>query len=101
MTYAEVITHIVEDLYPQAQKITIVEDNLSAHKMAALYDIYEPERAHAIASKIEVVRTPKHGSWLNIAECELSVLTQHGLKRRIATKEELIEEVTAWYEQRN
>ena len=101
VTYAEVITHIVEDLYPQAQKITIVEDNLSAHKLAALYDIHEPERAHAIARKIEVVRTPKHGSWLNIAECELSVLTKHGLKERIPTKVELIGQVTAWYEQRN
>lgn len=101
ITYAEVIAHIAEDLYPNAKRITLVEDNLSAHKIAALYEICEPERARSIIRRIEVVRTPKHGSWLNIAENELSILTKHGLKKRISTKDQLIEQVTAWYEKRN
>lgn len=100
-TYAKVITHIVEDMYPLAEKITLVEDNLSAHKLAALYEIYEPERARNIIKKLEVVRTPKHGSWLNIAECELSVLTRQGLKERVPDKETLQQQVDNWYEQRN
>lgn len=60
-----------------------------------------PQKARAIIHRIEVVRTPKHGSWLNIAESELSVLTRFGLKQRTATKEQLIEDATAWFERRN
>jgi len=100
-TYAGVIAHIAEDLYPDAKKITLIEDNLSAHKLAALYDIFEPHRARQIIRRIEVVRTPTHGSWLNIAENELSILIKHGLKKRIPDKEQLINEATAWYEKRN
>lgn len=101
VTYAEVVAHIAEDLYPDAKKVTLVEDNLSAHKLAALYEIFPPERARDIICRIEVVRTPTHGSWLNIAENELSVLIKHGLNKRIPTKEQLIKEATAWYERRN
>ena len=100
-TYARVIAHIVEDLWADAERITLVEDNLSAHKLAALYEVYEPRRARAIIRKVELVRTPKHGSWLNIAENELSVLIKHGLKSRIPTKQHLEQEVKAWYERRN
>lgn len=100
-TYAKVIAHIVEDMYPNARKITLVEDNLSAHKLAALYEIYEPEKARSIVEKLEVVRTPKHGSWLNIAECELSILTRQGLEKRVPDKQTLEQQVTAWYSQRN
>ncbi len=101
VTYARVVAHIVEDLYPDAERITLVEDNLSAHKLAALYEIFEPHRARQIIRKLEIVRTPKHGSWLNIAENELSVLIKHGLKSRIPTKEQLEREVKAWYLRRN
>lgn len=101
VTYAKIIAHIVEDLYPQAIKVTLVEDNLSAHKLAALYDLFEPKRARDIIEKIEIVRTPVHGSWLNIAENELSVLIRHGLKRRTPSKEQLILDAKAWYEKRN
>lgn len=66
-TYAKVVAHIVEDMYPDAKKITLVEDNLSAHKLAALYEVYGPERARSITEKLQVVRTPKHGSWLNMS----------------------------------
>jgi hypothetical protein len=100
-SYAEALIHIAEVMYPEAEKITLIEDNLSAHKLSALYEVFAPERARAIIERIEVVRTPKHGSWLNVAELELNVLTRQGLQRRVATKEALREQVTAWYEQRN
>ena len=100
-TYAKVVAHLVEELYPQAQKITVVEDNLSAHKLAALYEIFPPERARSIIERLEVVRTPAHGSWLNVAECELSVLNRQGLQERVATKEELEQQAQHWYEKRN
>ena len=76
LTYAKVVAYIVEHIYPDAEKITLIEDNLSAHKLSALYEIFEPKRARSIIEKLQVVRTPVHGSWLNIAECELSVLTR-------------------------
>lgn len=100
-TYAEVVAYIVEQMYPEAEKITLVEDNLSAHKLSALYELYPAERARSIINKLQVVRTPKHGSWLNIAECELSVLTRQGIKNRVATKAQLEKQVKDWYEQRN
>ncbi len=99
--YAEVIRHIAEDMYPNAKKITIVEDNLSAHKVSSLYEILDPHRAHNIIKRIEIVRTPKHGSWLNIAEIELSILTRQGVTKHVKTKEELIAQVTEWYQVRN
>ena len=100
-TYAKIIAHIAEQMYPQAERITVVEDNLSAHRLAALYEIMDAARARAIIHRLEVVRTPKHGSWLNIAEAELSVLTRCGLKQRTPDKETLQQDVKAWYERRN
>ncbi len=100
-TYARIIGQIVEELYPDADKITVVEDNLSAHKLAALYEIFDPERARGIIEKINIVRTPTHGSWLNVAECELSVLTRQGLKTHVSTRQELEQQVKDWYVQRN
>lgn len=70
-----------------------MEDNLSAHRLAALYEVYEQERARNIVEKLELVRTPKHDSWLNIAECELSVLTRQGLDRRVPDIETLRQQV--------
>ena len=99
--WAEVVAYIVEERYPPAEKITLIQDNLSAHKKSALYERFPPERARAILEKLEFVFTPKHGSWLNIAELELSVLTRQGLKTRIKSKEELIRHWTEWYEMRN
>lgn len=100
-SYAQVLAHIAEDMYPDAEKITLIEDNLSAHKLSALYQLYAPQRARAIAGKFEVVRTPKHGSWLNIAECELSILTRQGLNQRVPNKDALVEQATKWYNTRN
>ena len=100
-SYAETIIHIAEQMYPDAKRITLVEDNLSAHKLSALYEVLPPPRARSIIERIEVVRTPKHGSWLNVAELELSILARQALPQRVATKEALRQQVTAWYEQRN
>ena len=100
-TYAQVVAHLVEELYPAANKITLVEDNLSAHKLASLYEVFPAERARRIIQNLEVVRTPVHGSWLNIAECELSVLTRQGIAQRVASKEDLQQQVQDWYQTRN
>jgi len=100
-TYAKKVAHIAEQMYPDAIRITIVEDNLSAHKLSALYELFDPKRARDIIKRLEIVRTPKHGSWLNIAESELGVLIKHGLKERIPDKETLKQETKAWYERRN
>lgn len=101
VTYAGIIAYIVEQMYKDAIKITIVEDNLSAHKLACLYELYEPQRARNIIKKLEIVRTPKHGSWLNIAESELSVLIRQGIKKRTPSQKALETDVKAWYERRN
>lgn len=101
ITYAEIITHLAGEVYSDAPKITLIEDNLSAHKLAALYEIMPPEEARSIIRRINIVRTPKHGSWLNIAECELSVLTRCGLKPRTPTVEQLRADAEAWYTKRN
>jgi hypothetical protein len=101
LDWAEVVAHVVEEMYPSASKITLIQDNLSAHKKSALYELFPPERARTILDKLEFVFTPKHGSWLNIAEIELSVLTRQGLTSRVDSKEELIRQCTEWYETRN
>ena len=101
LDWADAIAHVAETMYPTAPRLTIVEDNLSAHKKSALYERFAPERARAILERIEFVHTPKHGSWLNVAECELSVLTRQALQKRIETKEDMIAQTTAWYEARN
>lgn len=74
LEWAKVVADMVENQYASAAKITLVQDNLKAHKPAALYELFEPQRAKAILDKIEFVYTPKHGSWLNMAEIEFSIL---------------------------
>jgi len=100
-TWAIIIAYIVETMYADANLITLIMDNLSSHKIHNLYKVFEPARARAIRDRLEIVYTPKHGSWLNIAECELSVLSRQALKRRFASKEELEKQVKAWADQRN
>ena len=101
LSRAEEITHITDKMYPDAEQITIIEDHLSAHKKSALYEIHSPEKARQILKKCNFVFTPKHGSWLNMAETELSVLTRQGLSKRIADKETLQKQASAWYKKRN
>ena len=87
LSWAEVIRVIAEEMYPQAERITIVEDNLAAHKPSALYEILPPEQARQILRRIEFVHTPKHGSWLNVAEIELGLLKRIGLSERVGSRE--------------
>jgi hypothetical protein len=101
LEWAAVVAHVVEEMYPAASKITLMQDNLSAHKKSALYELFPPERARAILDKLEFMFTPKHGSWLNIAEIELRVLTRQGLTSRVESTEELVRQCTEWYETRN
>ena len=100
-TWALIIAYIVERMYPDAEIVTLVMDNLSSHKIHNLYNVFEPQKARAIMKKLEIVYTPKHGSWLNIAECELSVLSRQALQKRFATKEEIVQQVQTWASNRN
>lgn len=100
-SWAEAVAFIAEEMYPEAAKITIVQDNLSAHAKHALYELHEPERARNILRRLEFVHTPKHGSWLNIAEIELSILSRQCLSHRIPDKESLQKKLEAWKENRN
>ena len=99
--FAEVVRAIVDEDYPDAEVIVLVIDNLNTHGPAALYEHFPPDEARRIAAKIEWHFTPEHGSWLNVAECELSVLSRQCLKRRIPDQETLTNEATAWTKRRN
>ena len=99
--FAEVIRWLVEEVHEEAEKVVLAMDNLNTHRLASLYEAFPPEQARRIAEKLEVHHTPKHGSWLNMAEIELSVLARQCLARRIATREELEREVAAWEAERN
>ncbi len=96
LAWARTVTHLAETMYPDAERITLVQDNLKAHKPSAFYELHPPERARAILGRLEIVHTPKHGSWLNIAEIELSLLSRQGLSRRVADRETLAAESSAW-----
>ena len=99
--FAHVIREVVDNHYPDAEKIVLVMDNLNTHKPASLYKVFEPAEARRILDRLEIHYTPKHGSWLNMAEIELSVLSSQCLDRRIPDKETLIREVAAWEKERN
>jgi DDE superfamily endonuclease len=98
---AEVLRWLVEELHPEAEQVVVVMDNLNTHKLASLYEAFPPDQARRIAEKLEIHYTPKHGSWLNMAEIELSVLSRQCLNRRIESMEELKREVSAWEQERN
>jgi transposase len=99
--WAHWIKELVDFHYPKAEKIVLVMDNLNTHTPAALYEAFTPTEARRLASKLEIHYTPKHGSWLNMAEIELSVLARQCLDRRIPDRESLAEEVGAWEVERN
>lgn len=99
--FAHCLRDLVDLHFPEAEKIVLVMDNLNTHKFASLYAAFEPAEARRIMTKLEIHYTPKHGSWLNMAEIELSVLQRQCLKARIADQSLLIAEVTAWENQRN
>jgi len=101
LDWAECMKFIVDELYPEVLKVTVVMDNLNTHTPASLYTRYDPATAKRIADKLDIQYTPKHGSWLNMAEIEFSALSRQCLNRRIATQEKLIAEVEAWEIARN
>ncbi len=99
--WAEEIRYLVDEMYPEAEKIILIMDNLNTHKAASLYKEYPPEEARRITKKLELHYTPKHGSWLNIAEIELNVMTRQCLSRRIDNIDTLRKELAAWEQERN
>jgi hypothetical protein len=99
--FAEQLRRLVDEDYAEAERIVLVTDNLNIHRPACLYERFPPAEARRIAGKIEWHYTPEHGSWLNVAECELSVLARQCLHRRIGDRATLVHEVQAWEVERN
>ena len=99
--WAKVVKQLVNEHFPEAQKIILVMDNLNTHSPSSLYEAFAPEEAKKILDKLEIHYTPKHGSWLNMAEIELSILGRQCLSRRIPDQQSLRREVTAWEKARN
>jgi hypothetical protein len=99
--FAHQMKWLVDEAYPQAEVIRVVLDNLNTHKAASLYEAFAPEEARRIVKKLEFHYTPKHGSWLNMAEIELSVLQRQCLNRRLPDEATLTHEVAAWEKRRN
>jgi hypothetical protein len=95
------IKKLLDICYPDVQKIILVMDNLNTHTGASLYKAFEPQEARRLLNRLEIHYTPKHGSWLNIAEIELWILNGQGLKRRFPDKKILSSEVMTWQEKRN
>ena len=99
--YAVILRDLSDRYFPTARKIVLVQDNLSIHTSASLYATFPPAEARRLAERFEWHYTPKHGSWLDMAECELSVLSAQCLDRRIPDEDSLIQEVAAWQGYRN
>jgi hypothetical protein len=94
--WAQEVDQLLTSDYPDTEKIILVMDNLNTHSIGSLYEAFTPAKAHALAQRLEIHHTPKHGSWLNIAEIELSALTRQCLDRRISDLDTLNTELTAW-----
>ena len=99
--WARQVKQLVDEDYPDKERIVLVMDNLNTHHPASLYEAFEPVEARRIAERLEIHYTPKHGSWLNMAEIEIGVLARQCLDRRIPDQETLRREVDAWQDQRN
>ena len=99
--WAHQIKELVDERYPEAQRIVLVMDNLNTHTPASLYDAFDPAEAKRLTDRLEIHYTPKHGSWLNMAEIELSVLSRQCLDRRVPDFESLQTEVAAWQDRRD
>jgi transposase len=99
--WAHQIKELVDERYPEAERIVLVMDNLNTHTPASLYETFDPEEARRLAEKLEIHYTPKHGSWLNMAEIELSVLSRQCLDRRVPNFESLEAEAVAWQKRRD
>jgi hypothetical protein len=101
LDWARQVKRLVDADYPRAQKITLVMDNLNTHGWASLYEAFEPAEARRLAEKLEIVHTPKHGSWLNVAEVELAVLEKQSIGGRIPDRAALAARLKAWQKARN
>lgn len=99
--FAQCVRELVDVHYPDAEKIILVLDNLNTHSEGSFYEAFEPSEARRLAEKLEIHYTPKHGSWLNMAEIEIGVLSRQCLSQYIESKEQMISEVGAWQQQRN
>jgi hypothetical protein len=101
LDWAHEVKELLDREYPEARKVVLVCDNLNTHKAGSLYEAFQPEEARRLLERLEIHHTPKHGSWLNIAECELSVMTRQCLDRRIPDIHSLQKETKQWQETRN
>ncbi len=99
--WAKEVKILLDEDYPDAEQLILVCDNLNTHTFGALYETFPAEEAKRLADRLDIRYTPKHGSWLNVAEIELSVLTKQCLSRRIADLDKLRRETAAWAERRN
>lgn len=99
--WAQQIKTMLDERYPDAIQVRLVMDNLNTHHIASLYETFEPQEARRLAERLDIHHTPKHGSWLNMAEIELSVLKGQCLNRRIADMKTMQAEVAAWERDRN
>lgn len=99
--WAEQVLQLVDVDFPTAEKVVLVMDNLNTHSPASLYEAFEPKEAKRICDRLEIHYTPKHGSWLNMAEIELSVLNNHGLSERVADLSDMRQQTNAWMKNRN
>ena len=99
--WAQEIKQLLDEDYPEAEKVVLVCDNLSTHSISSLYATFAPEEAWRLRNRLEIHYTPKHGSWLNIAEIEIGVLSRQCLSRYIPTRAKMRSEVAAWQQKRN
>ena len=99
--WAHFIRYLLEVVYPAVNTIVLVMDNLNTHSIGSLYDAFDAETARSLASRLEIHHTPKHGSWLNMAETELSILCRQCLDRRLDSQQKMVQEIAAWETDRN
>jgi len=99
--FAQCVQELVDVHYPNAEKIILVLDNLNTHSEGSLYEAFKPAETRRLAEKLEIHHTPKHGSWLNMAEIEIGVFSRQCLSKYIESKERMIAEVRAWQQERN
>lgn len=99
--WAHCMQQLADEFYPDAICVRVVQDQLNTHDPAALYEVFEPEEAKRLLDRLEFHHTPKHGSWLNMAEIEFSVLSRQCLDQRIPDQETLVRQIAAWVENRN
>jgi DDE superfamily endonuclease len=99
-TWVKVVSDLLDNQYKDCSRMTLVEDNLSAHRPCTFYDVYEPHQAKAYLDRIEFIFTPAHGSWLDMAEIELSVL-ERDCQASFSSKEQLQQHIAAWQQRRN